>query len=308
MIDASAIVFVVGLNAAIGYRMERRSEELLASWRRAEVGVAEVIRGGTDETVHASELVPGDLLVLRAGNVIPADARVVEAHRLAVDEAPLTSERAGREVGAAGRRRRAARGALVDALPRHARRDRPRPRRRHRDRAADPDCATCSGSRRRRTGPKARLQQRLDALAGRLASSAIGAAGIWAIASLAWRRPLLDVVRDTVALGVVAAMPEGLPVTATAALVHAMARMRAHGIVVRRLGTAEALGGVTVACADKTGTLTENRMRLELAWIDGHRVPREALAAGARADGPVAALLAAALLNSDLDSHANGNA
>src|SRR5690348_3888614 len=129
-------------------------------------------------------------------------------------------------------------------------------------------------------GSKARLQQRLDALAGRLASSAIGAAGISALASLAWRRPLLDVVRDTVALGV-AAIPEGLPVTATAALVHAMARMRSHGIVVRRLGTAEALGGVTVACADKTGTLTENRMRLELAWLDGHRVPREALATGA---------------------------
>src|SRR5262249_10120982 len=101
----------------------------------------------------------------------------------------------------------------------------------------------------------------------------------------------------------VAALPEGMPVTATAALVTAMSRMRDRGIVVRRLGTAETLGGVTVACADKTGTLTENRMRLDVVWIGGHRI---AVSDVRGADGPAAALVAASVLNSDLDYHQNG--
>src|SRR5262249_18727815 len=92
VIDASAIVFVIGLNAAIGYRIERRTDELLASWQQAEVGLAEVIRDGVLETVQAAELVPGDVLVLRTGNVIPAAARVIDPGRLATDEAAWTGE------------------------------------------------------------------------------------------------------------------------------------------------------------------------------------------------------------------------
>ncbi|MBN8471487.1 cation-translocating P-type ATPase [Corallococcus exiguus] len=89
-LEASAILTVVGLNAGIGYRIERRNQELLASWQKLEAGVAQVLRGGVLLTVPAAELVPGDVVLLRAGDVLPADMRVLEAHRLCADEAPLT--------------------------------------------------------------------------------------------------------------------------------------------------------------------------------------------------------------------------
>src|SRR5439155_16544312 len=106
-------------------------------------------------------------------------------------------------------------------------------------------------------------------------------------------------------------IPEGLPVTATAALVRAMARMRDRGIIVRRLATAETLGGITVACTDKTGTLTENRMRLEIVSVLERDRPRRIrardLAGTAPPDGPLGALLVAGLLNSDVDYQRNGH-
>src|SRR5262249_45141913 len=92
VIEAGAIVAVIGLDAAIGYHVARRNEDLLAAWRVAGAGLADVVRDGSIRSVAASELVPGDVLVVRAGDVISADARVVDAHRLAADEAALTGE------------------------------------------------------------------------------------------------------------------------------------------------------------------------------------------------------------------------
>ena len=303
VVDAGAIVVVLGLNAAIGYRVERKSEALLAAWQRAEAGTADVVRGGRPMTVLAAELVHGDLVLVRAGNVVPADARLVDAHRLLVDESTLTgeSEPARKQVEPGARdaplAERAAmlyRGTTIAA---------------GHGRALITACgeatevAEVQRLAARARGPRARLATRLDALASRLAWSGVLAAGVSAAASLAWRRRPLDVLRDTIALGV-AAVPEGLPVTSTAALVRAMARLRERGVIVRRLGTTETLGGVTVACVDKTGTLTENRMRLETVWQDGHRVAARRLDALPRpARGPLAALLAATVLNSELDYH-----
>ncbi len=307
--DAGAILTVLGLNAAIAYRMERTSAQLLEAWRQAEAGSAEVIRDGHPQIIGVPDLVVGDLWLVRAGNVVPADARIVDAHRLLVDEAPLTGEsepvaktttavaataalaertcmlyRGTRVVGGHGR-------ALIIAIG---------------------DSTELGNVRRLASAarsPKPPLARQLEALATRLAWSGLIASGISAIASLAWRRPWIEISRDTVALGV-AAIPEGLPVTSSAALVRAMARMREHGIVVRRLATAETLGAITVACADKTGTLTENQMGLEEIWIDGTRIVAREIAApeGSPPMGPVAGLLAAAVLNSDLDYHVNGGA
>ena len=92
VLDAGVILVVVGLNAFIGYRVERKNEVLLASWRRLEAGLARVIRGGTVVSISAADLVPGDVVLLRAGDVVPADVRVIDAHRLAAEEAPLTGE------------------------------------------------------------------------------------------------------------------------------------------------------------------------------------------------------------------------
>ncbi len=309
LLEAGAIVAVLGLNASIGYRVERRSEDLLASWRTAELGGTEVIRGGSIHTVRAAELVAGDLIVVRAGTVITADARVVDAQGLSSDEAALTGEsepvaKASEPVDAAAplaeRRAMLYRGtsiasghgrALVVAT------------------GGATEIANVQRLAAESRTPKGRLQRRLNWLSSRLAWSGITAAGLAGIASLVWRRDPAEILRDSVALGV-AAIPEGLPVTATAALVRAMARMRDRGIVVRRLATAEALGGITALCTDKTGTLTENRMRLETVSVlvrgCARRIAARELQTPAGV-GPLAALVITGVLNSDVEYHSNGN-
>ncbi|HEX7841285.1 MAG TPA: HAD-IC family P-type ATPase, partial [Kofleriaceae bacterium] len=310
-IEASAIATVIGLNAVIGYRVERRSDDLLAAWRTAEAGDADVIRDGSIRRVAAADLVPGDLLVVRAGTIVGADARVVDAHRLTVEEAALTGESepvakstapAAAQAVLAERTSMLYRGttiasghgrAIVVAT------------------GASTEIARVQRLAEASRAPKGRLQRRLGELVSRLAWTGIAASAVSAVSSILWLRSPIEVLRESVALGV-AAIPEGLGVAATAALVRAMARMREHGIVIRRLATAETLGGVTVACFDKTGTLTENRMRLEtVSVLDGarpRRIPADQIhaAPGAPVLGPIAALLIAGVLNSDIEYQQNG--
>lgn len=89
---SAAILGAVALDAAIGYRIERKNEDLLASWQRLEAGEARVLRAGRIGAVAAADLVPGDIILCRSGDTVPADARVIDAHRLSCDESMLTGE------------------------------------------------------------------------------------------------------------------------------------------------------------------------------------------------------------------------
>ena len=126
--------------------------------------------------------------------------------------------------------------------------------------------------------------------------------GVASLGDLLRQRPDCSLEAFMLALGV-AAIPEGLPVVSTAALVRSMGRMRKEGMIVRRVAAAETLGGVTVVCADKTGTLTLNDMRLEVLDFGDHQIA----ASQATADGgdplgeSTSRLLTAAVLNSDVD-------
>jgi Ca2+-transporting ATPase len=155
--------------------------------------------------------------------------------------------------------------------------------------------------------PPTTLERRVDDLGRKATAASAAAGGLAALAGIAHGRGAAAVVRSGVALGV-AAMPEGLPLVVTATLVRATRRMRKHGMVVRRLGAIETLGGVTVVCADKTGTLTRNEMQLEILELAGESAPLPLVARPG--DDPLAragtAALAAAILNSDLEVH-NGN-
>jgi P-type Ca2+ transporter type 2C len=305
--EAIAIGTVVGLNSAIGYRIEKKSEDLLASWARFEAGQVQVLRGGRLMSIPASDLVPGDLWVFRAGDIVPADVRVSEAHRAASDQAPLTGEsepvpkdippvaeitplaerssmlyRGTTVVSGHGRAVVVATGnatelAQVQELVRLAR------------------------------PPRAVLEERLDEIARRVTWASLGAAAVSSVAGLLYRRPGLEILRGAVALGV-AAIPEGMPVASTAGLVRSMAYMRKAGIVVRRVGAAATLGSVTVVCTDKTGTLTLNEMRVELLDFTGagdQLLKPDAVRcnSGDPLANPGSRLLAASVLNSELDYH-----
>ncbi|WP_437783894.1 cation-translocating P-type ATPase [Sorangium sp. So ce1097] len=287
VIDAGAVLLVVGANAAVGTYTESRAEELLHAWGDLQVGWARVVRDGREQRLAASELVPGDVLALRAGEPVAADARVVAARELAADESTLTGESEPADKGAAradagaplaerhsmvyaGTTIASGEGAAVVVATGR--------------RTALGDIQRALSREGERTPP---IEQELAWIGRRLAAFALASSSAVVVVGLARRRPLHALARSAVALGV-AAIPEGFPAVGTTALALASRRLRGRGIVIRRLAAAETLGAVSVVCADKTGTLTENRMRVAEIYLPGQgvlRVERRGRAGAARADG-----------------------
>ena len=258
--DAGAIGAVLAANATLGFITERRAEETVSSLRKLGPRLAMVLRDGQSVTIDAREVVVGDVLLLKPGEPVAADARVIEAHRLATNEAALTGESLP------------VRKQQDDALPA----DTPLGERRNMvylgtvvsggiGKAVVVATAEHAALGRIRQlaqtteAPRTQLQTELDRLGRRLA---VGAAtlcvGVFAIGLLR-RRPALQVLRTAVSLGV-AAIPEGLPTVATSLLANGIRSMRERQVYARRLDAVENLGAVDTVCFDKTGTLTQNRM------------------------------------------------
>ncbi len=300
-LDAGAIAAAVGLDVGIGYRIERQNEKLVASWRALEAGEARVIRAGRIQKVAATTLVPGDVVVIRAGDTVPADARVLAPHRLGCNEAVLTGEsepRAKRvapvdeDALLAERTSMVYAGTTVTAG---------RARCVVTGIGPDTEAARIRELIEAEESPQTPFERRFERLGTQLslAGAASGAAAA-GIGLLRLRSPR-QVVGNAVALAV-AAIPEGLPVVSTSALLRSMQHLRERGVVVRRLVSAETLGGVSVVCADKTGTITLNDMKLEVLDVgrgvleaEGLRIEPEKLF-----QDPRALILAAAVLNCDV--------
>ncbi len=269
--DALVILAVVAFNALVGFYQEYRAEASLAALKKMLPLQARVRRDGAIREVPATELVPGDIVLLEAGDRVPADGRLLEAVQLAVDESALTGESlpseksvaipAG-EATALGDRRNmlymntmlthGRAGLLVTAT----------------------GTATETGriSEQLAQAPDAQspLQQQLDQLGKRLGALALVLVGLLCILQLLRGAALGNVAMDAIALAV-AAIPEGLPVVVTVTLaigMHKMARQRA---IVKRLSSVETLGCTTVICSDKTGTLTMNRMTARAVFHAGSR-------------------------------------
>ncbi len=286
LVEAGVILAVVGMNTAVGYLTESRVERILTSLQNGGAARALVRRDGIEVSVEAGELVPGDVLLLRAGQEVPADARVVEALGLAVDEASLTGESVpvSKHHAAVERARGIAERAgsvhagtvvvegagvgLVVATGRHTELGRLR--------------GLVDGA----APPPTPLERQLDTSGRQLVLVCLGLCGAALVVGAARGMPALQLARTVISLAV-AAVPEGLPAVATTTLALGVQRMLRRGMLVRRLAAAESLGATTVICADKTGTLTENRMAVA-AW---HLAGREH---GADLDGGAAPDSAAA--------------
>ncbi len=259
-VDAGVILSVVCINAAIGFIQEGRAEQALQAVHALLARRANVIRDGERHAIDATELVPGDLVLLEPGDRVPADLRLLQARDLHIDEAPLTGESlpvskvtaAVDSATALGDRRCLAHaGTLVT-----------------RGQARGLVVATGPHTEIGKIGSLVAtvetlatpLTRRLDRFARRITALILMAGAlVLAYGHLIRDLPLLDAFLVVVGLAV-AAIPEGLPaiVTITLALgTRAMARRQA---LVRRLPAVETLGSVTVICSDKTGTLTHNQM------------------------------------------------
>src|SRR6185436_512183 len=259
----------VAANAAVGYVTERRVERILTSLQQTAVPQALVRRDGREIAVAASGLVPGDVLILKAGHDVPADARVVVAENLNVDESALTGEsvpvaKTTAVVSAngalAGRINMVHAGtvvadgsglALITATGRATEMGQVRAL------VADTPLAPTP------------MERQLERTGRRLVGVSLGACVAALSLGLFRGVPALEMARSAISLAV-AAVPEGLPAVATTTLALGMQTMMRRGTLVRRLAAVESLGAVTVLCADKTGTLTENRMTVD-SWSIGTR-------------------------------------
>ena len=279
-LEASVIAAIVVLNAVLGFTLEAGAErEVLALHASLELE-ATVVRGGEERVLPAAELVPGDVLVVREGDRVPADARLVHTHGLEVDESLLTGESVPVEKGplpVAGDAPLAERAPILYSGTGVTRGS-----------ATAVVLATGSSTEQGMIAqlveeaerPPTPLQVRLGSLARLLVAVGVAVTLVLTGAMLARGEPVHDAFLVGVSVAV-AAVPEGLAAILTIALAlgsTAMARRRA---IVRTLAAIETVGEATVICADKTGTLTENRMRLErVEAAEGHD-ERSVLAAAA---------------------------
>ena len=276
--ESLAILMVLGINAGIGFLTEWKAGRALEALRREVALRARVRREGREQVIEARELVPGDIVLVGAGDRVPADARLLEEVGLGVEEASLTGESAPvakgveaveRETPMAERRSMLYLGTTIVA-----------------GRGVGVVTATGGQTELGRIGELVAeteeettpLKQRLDELGERLVWLVLGIGGVVAIAGW-WRGDGLWLMIETGISLAVAAIPEGLPAVTTLILALGVLRMSRARAVVRHLPAVEALGRTTVICADKTGTLTLNRMvvreyRLATGprvWIEGEQ-------------------------------------
>ncbi|KVW93703.1 MAG: HAD-IC family P-type ATPase [Polaromonas sp.] len=264
--DAVVILLVVLVNALIGAFQEGRAERSMASLRQLSALRVRVLRDGHETSIEARDLVPGDLLLLAAGDAIGADARLIEEAQLQVAEAALTGESVPvrkavpalpEATGLADRHNMVFSGTYATA---------------GRGRAVVVAIGTrtevgrIAGLTETATEPKTPLEQRIEQFGRWLVVAALVLFGTVVALGLFRELPLVDVLMVAISQ-MVSMVPEGLPVAMTIALAVGMQRMAARGAIIRRLSAVETLGSTTVICTDKTGTLTRNEMTVSTLWL-----------------------------------------
>ena len=270
--DALVILIVVLVNSIIGAFQEGRAERSMASLRKLSSLQVRVLRDGREEMIAASELVPGDVMLLAAGDAVGADARILQAAALEAAEAALTGESMPvlKQIDVlpadtlladrlnmlfSGTHITAGRGtALV---------------------VATGQSTEVGKIARMTTGavePKTPLEVRMDQFGRQLVTASLALVVVVIAAGLLRGMPLVDILMVAVSQ-MVSLVPEGLPVALTIALAVGMQRMAGRGAIVRRLAAVETLGSTNIICSDKTGTLTKNEMTVTALWLpDGRKV------------------------------------
>ena len=270
-IEAVVILIIIVLNAFLGYTQEYRAEQSMAALKRMSVPHVRVRRDGAVQEVLATQLTPGDLVILETGNIVPADGRVLSSINMRVEEAALTGEsepvdkdadlvfETERALG--DRRNMVYSGTIVNYG-------------RGEFMVTETGMATELGHIatliQNVSEEKTPLQQRLDRLGKVLAYAALGLVAVVFLLGLAQgNNDIEELLLTSVSLAV-AAVPEALTAAVTIALSLGAQRMLKRNALIRELPAVETLGSVTVICSDKTGTLTLNRMTVTAVDVANH--------------------------------------
>lgn len=272
--EAGAIIVVLVLNGAIGFLTELRAARSMEALMRIAQTRTRVRRDGLPRMIDAQDLVPGDVVVLEAGDVVTADLRISRAANLQADESVLTGESLPEVKSAAATNRDAVLGdrtsmafkgtaitqgtgeGLVVAT------------------GMATEIGRISDLVQGAQSEAAPLERRLDRLGHRLVWLTFVLASLTIGAGILRGHDVVAIIQTGVALAV-AAVPEGLPVVATLSLARGMWRMARRNAVITRLSSVETLGATTVILTDKTGTLTENRMTVVGYLLEGGEIDLE---------------------------------
>ena len=269
IIEAVSIVVIVLLAGILGFVQEYQAQKAIESLKKMAAHKALVLRNGIEHMIEARLLVPGDVVVLKTGDTIPADARLIEAANLTLEEAALTGESQGVVKNAemtftenctvgdclnmvyAGTSVSNGRGkALICATGSHT------------------EFGKIADMLQKEPEKKTPLQQNLDALGSRIGIFALVIAVLMSVAGILKGYELVKMFIWGVALAV-AVIPEALPAVVTISLALGVRRMVKRRALVRKLPAVETLGAVNIICSDKTGTLTEDQMTVRRLYIDG---------------------------------------
>ncbi|NLD87700.1 MAG: cation-translocating P-type ATPase [Clostridiales bacterium] len=272
-LDSGVILAIVVLNATLGIIQEGKAEKALESLKKMTAPTAKVIRDGQAKEVPAASLVPGDIVVLETGDIVPADMRLIESSNLKVDESSLTGESVPADKnandippensGIGDRTNMCSMGSVISY-------------------GRGKGCVVATG-----------LKTQIGQIAGKLATikegdtplqknlsklgkllSIVCLAVCAVVFILGFLRQgadggnIMNMFMISVSLAV-AAIPEGLPAVVTIVLALGMKRMVSRNAIVKRLLAVETLGSVSVICSDKTGTLTQNEMTVRFVWSGG---------------------------------------
>ncbi len=303
--DTIVILIIVLLNAVIGFIQEYRAEKSMQALKKMAVTQCRVLRDGNSTWLSASLLVPGDVVLLEAGNAVPADLRIIESKNLKIEEAALTGESHAidktievlekDDLPLGDKKNMAFKGTFVNY-----------------GRGMGVVIATGMQTELGRIATLLQqaetltpLQQRMAAFGKKLSVLVLFLCIIFFVAGWIRGEDVVKLVLTSISLAV-AAIPEALPAVITISLALAAKRMIRFNALIRKLPAVETLGSVTYICTDKTGTLTKNKMYVENLFVNGKFYERNDLSF-IKEDPIVTLFVQAMALNNDAFEDSNNN-
>ena len=280
-IEALVMMGIIVCNAILGFIQEYRTEKTIEALREMTAIKAHVLREGCEEEIATSKLVPGDVLYIHSGDIVPADCRILEGAGLCFDESMLTGESASVYKGEgenifSGTRVVGGRGMCIVTRTGMSTRM--------------GEISKMISNVKKESTP---LQKRLAKLGRYIVILCVIVCLLVTLIGVFKGEPLIDMLLSGISLAV-AAVPEGLPAIVTIALALGVQRMAANRALIRRLPAVETLGTTTVICSDKTGTLTQNKMKIQKVMTAAQVLasPAAGSTAGSTADDREASRLA----------------
>lgn len=262
LIEALAILVVILINAIIGFLMELQARNSMNALKEMDVILSKVIRDGKGQEIPSEKIVPGDIIVLEAGDVIPGDAHLIESNQLQCEESSLTgeslpsnknTEKLAKEVALGDQFNMVFKGtsvtngngkAVITGIGQHT------------------QLGTITSLVENAEEKETPLDKKIRVLSKKLIWITLAMTAIFATTGIIQGKDWVLILETSIALAV-AAFPEGLPIVATVALAYGMVLMAKRNAIVKKLSAVETLGSTNVILTDKTGTLTENKIYVD---------------------------------------------